>query len=104
MTFRGVRFIESLYHTEAVEDYSACRSPSRAKRRLKRGIVGRVKVRQVPRKDATSLDGVNFIIHPVTLRAAREHLETFAKDWSAGNITPKFHVDRPDGQHLGAYS
>lgn len=38
VSFAAPRFVESILATEAAEDWSRVRSPSRAKRRLKRGF------------------------------------------------------------------
>lgn len=91
-TFGGIRIIESIYHTQTVMDFSRCRSPGRAKRRYVRGIRGRVRLSEVPRKDAVNLDGVTLVMHPEMARAEREAIKSFGEQWTAGEITPKLYL------------
>lgn len=61
----GPKFIESEHVTEYVEDWSACRSPSRARRREKYGHRQHVKRY---RKPACYRVGNEFHIHPELMR------------------------------------
>ena len=71
-SFGGVRFIESIHMIERIEDWSACRSVARAKRRRAAGHKTRMVVREVPRKEAFTYDnGRTFVVHPETMRAIR---------------------------------
>jgi hypothetical protein len=89
-SFAGVRIIEDANLVDAVGlDWSGCRSPSRAKRRIKHGHRQRVKTAYVPKKDAFSIDGGRtFIMHPEIARMMREqmharlngHIEKQAED------------------------
>jgi hypothetical protein len=70
----ALKFITSPHMTEQVEDWSRVRSPSRARRRQRQGHRQNVVMRQVPRKEAISIDGGStFIVHPVVAdQIARE--------------------------------
>lgn len=70
-----MRIVESLHMTTTFEDWSRVRSPSRARRRLRQGHPQNIVVRQVPRKDAITLDGgITYHMHPETARALRAML------------------------------
>lgn len=58
-------------------DYSACRSPSRARRRYKRGIVGRVKVSMKPYAMQV---GDTIYMHPMLAEKFRQHVAEKAVD------------------------
>jgi len=62
-TYMGMKIIVSEYLVDTIEDWSDCRSPSRAKRRLKRGFPQRLKTRSVPKKDAFIFDH-KAMMHP----------------------------------------
>jgi hypothetical protein len=80
--FGGSRIVHSEAMADRVEDYSACRSPSRATRRWKRrGIIGRVQFKLVPWKHAVTLPDGTIAMHPVTARAVREHVDAFSEKW-----------------------
>ena len=63
----NIRIVESPFvpTTKEVEDWSACRSPSRAKRRLKRGHPQRMKVVTVPRNEVWIVGGSIYGSAPV---------------------------------------
>ncbi len=62
----GMRIIEAPFLLKTYYDYTACRSPSRAARRYKRGIKGRVKVTQQPDK-ACYIYNNAIVMHPNAL-------------------------------------
>lgn len=68
-----VEIVESIYMTKTVEDWSDCRSPSRAKRRMKRGFPQRMRHREVPRTDIMVIDN-RYVMHPDTARRLRERI------------------------------
>ena len=55
-TYMGMQIIVSEYLVDTIEDWSDCRSPSRAKRRLKHGFSQRLKTKSIPKKDAFVFD------------------------------------------------
>ena len=60
---------------DRVVDWSLCRSPSRSKRRHRRGIKTRMRIIAVPRKDIVSIDdGRVLVMHPETYRALEKRL------------------------------
>lgn len=70
------RIIESeemVDRSTIIEDWSLCRSPSRAKRREKRGHRQRVVRYSPPRKDAVRI-GNDLYMHPVTALEMRREL------------------------------
>lgn len=70
-----MRVVESWLMVERIEDWSGVRSPSRARRRLKRGFPQRIVIREVPKKEAISIDGgITYYMHPVAARALRDAL------------------------------
>jgi hypothetical protein len=93
--FRGSRIIESLAMVDGpFFDWSACRSPGRARRRFKRGFRQHVRQYYKPRRDALSLDGGRtLIMHPETAAAARAAIQSFAEKWRTAE--QGFHVDPP---------
>jgi hypothetical protein len=58
-----IRTSEHLVRT--LEDWSAVRSPGRARRRLRRGFAQRIVFRTVPRDDAIRLLDGTLVMHPV---------------------------------------
>lgn len=60
----GVRIIHSELMADTINDFSACRSPSRAARRLKRGVRGRVQSKIVPFEHAYKLPNGDLVMHP----------------------------------------
>lgn len=68
------KIIESAYCADQVADYSGCRSPSRAARRYRRGITGRVKIVSVPWKHAHKLPDGSLVMHPATAAHLRKEL------------------------------
>ena len=74
------RIIESDAMVDIVEDWSKCRSPSRAKRREKRGPRFRQRVIRVyvPKKESLMIGG-NLYMHPVTAMEMRRKLTAHAE-------------------------
>jgi hypothetical protein len=72
--YAGVRIIECRHMTETVVDFSECRSPSRAKRRFKRGGDSKhIKYVSVPMRIVVSIDGGRTLtMHPEMARRLRE--------------------------------
>lgn len=60
----GVDIRTSEHLTETVEDWSGCRSPSRARRRLRQGCPQRVKTVTRPRPGGVVINGVVYM-HPI---------------------------------------
>ena len=76
-----MRIFESWLMVERIEDWSGVRSPSRARRRLKRGFPQRIVIREVPKKEAISLDGgITYYMHPIALLALRDALALASED------------------------
>lgn len=69
-TFMGLKVVTSPLLTETVEDWSDCRSPARARRRLKHGFPQRVKYREVPDKRVHQI-GDTVVMHPDTWQRLR---------------------------------
>jgi hypothetical protein len=70
-----MRIIENINLVDTVEDWSRVRSPARARRRRKRGFPQNIVYRQVPKKEAYSIDGGRTVVmHPETARAFRRLL------------------------------
>ncbi len=58
---------------ESYEDWSECRSISRAKRRHARGIRTRMRVKWRPRKVAVTINGGRtYLVHPSVYHALRD--------------------------------
>lgn len=57
------------------EDWSNVRSPSRARRRLRRH---RQNIVYTPKKDAYTVDGITMIMHPATAAEFRAQLKARA--------------------------
>lgn len=80
-TFMGLKVLTDRNMTETVEDWSNCRSPARARRRLKRGFPQHVEYRSVPMSPVRA--GEYIIMHPDTWRRLRlevgnnRHRDTF---------------------------
>jgi hypothetical protein len=71
-----VRIVESWLMVDRVEDWSRVRSPSRARRRMKRGFRQNVSIIETPKKSAISMDGGRTLyIHPVTARVLRQEID-----------------------------
>lgn len=66
LQFNGMPIIVSDHMVKTVEDWSRVRSPSRARRRLKRGFKQNIVVQTVPRTDVVVFDG-KMIMHPSLL-------------------------------------
>jgi hypothetical protein len=73
VAFQAPRIVESILATEAAEDWSRVRSPSRAKRRLKRGFPQNIRHYRKPAcfflKDQNT-----YHIHPDLMRALRHEI------------------------------
>jgi hypothetical protein len=59
-----MQIVESFHCAGKTEDWSACRSPSRAKRRRRMGHKQRVKITFIPWKHALRM-GDKFVMHPL---------------------------------------
>lgn len=70
----GIDVITSDLMTEDYEDWSACRSPSRAKRRHRRGIKTRMVIRSRPLKYAL-MNGRQAIMHSQMAKAISQRIE-----------------------------
>lgn len=79
--YNGTEVVMSMYMTELKEDWSGCRSPARAARRLRRGFPQRMVVRSVPRADVLIANGKMFV-HPETWRRLVK-TEAFARAYSS---------------------
>lgn len=73
-SFLGTRIIESEYCSDVVLDFSRCRSPSRARRRLLRGIQGNVQRTRKPWTYAHQLPDGSLVMHPSVAAQLRNHL------------------------------
>ena len=67
------RFVESELLVDRVEDWSGCRSPSRARRRHKQGHKQHVVMVDVPKPGAYQI-GNEIFIHPFTMAKVRKAL------------------------------
>lgn len=81
----GLDIFENELLTITVEDWSNVRSPSRAKRRRKRGFPQRVKTEVRPDPKAYRI-GSRIYMHPAMLRIMREHF----RDRMTGEIDRQF--------------
>jgi len=70
--FGGVRIFESVHLTKPFEDWSQVRSPSRARRRMKKHKQ-RIRYLQVPDPNAYEINGA-IVMHPETARKFRAEL------------------------------
>lgn len=62
-TYMGMKVVTNPLLTKTIEDWSNCRSPTRAKRRWKRGYPQRVHFTKIP--DMTILAvGDTYVMHP----------------------------------------
>lgn len=83
LTYAGLRVVANPNMTIVVEDWSRVRSPSRAKRRMKRGFAQNV-VRRVEPDPTVVKMGNTLVMHPDTMRALRAKLQndpTASKNW-----------------------
>lgn len=71
-SFAGVDVIETVDAIERVEDWSKCRSPSRARRRLNRGFPQRLEIHWKP---TSYIAGRQMFIHPVLAERLRQRLK-----------------------------
>lgn len=69
---KAMQFVETENATEAAEDWSRVRSPSRARRRMKRGFPQNVRHYRKPA--AYQMDGVTYI-HPRLMKVLRERID-----------------------------
>jgi hypothetical protein len=68
-SFGGARIVEDRNLVDYVEDWSKVRSPSRARRRLKRGFAQNILMREVPRQTVYSFNnGRTLVMHPDVAR------------------------------------
>lgn len=75
--YAGMRIIEDWAMVDVVEDWSDVRSPSRARRRLKRGFKQRLRYRAVPKPEAYVIDGA-LVMHPEMAKKLRRRLSPAA--------------------------
>ncbi|MCI5075666.1 hypothetical protein [Oricola sp.] len=73
------RFIPSAHLVDTIEDWSDCRSPSRAMRRRRQGHRQRVRFVQVPKPDGYRV-GNDIFMHPATLQLMQETLSLAMAD------------------------
>jgi len=72
----GSRIVEDRNLVDYVEDWSKVRSPSRARRRLKRGFAQNIQMSAVARQQVYSLDGGRtLVMHPDVARAFERELQ-----------------------------
>lgn len=65
MMYQGFEVIvDDLAMSDAVEDWSTVRSPSRAKRRLKRGFRQNISIKRVPKTEVYKVDSGAFGYNP----------------------------------------
>lgn len=82
----GFRLIEDPSMTEDAGswDFSACRSPARARRRFARGIVGRVTRARRPKREVLKLDLPGMppalVAHPVVIGEIEREVEARMRD------------------------
>jgi hypothetical protein len=78
-SFSAQRIIEDRNLTKTIEDWSGCRSPSRARRRRRQGHPQRMVYRQVPDPSVYYIDDA-LVMHPETARAMeRRMVESMAR-------------------------
>ena len=70
----GMRIVESEYLVDQVEDWSGCRSRSRAERRRRQGHRQNVRVINVPRKEVVVV-GDMMIVHPAVAAQFRREMQ-----------------------------
>lgn len=81
----GIRIIEDWKMTDAVEDWSRVRSPSRAERRRRQGHRQNIRTTLVPKPDAVSIDGGRtFVMHPETAKEFYRKMERINQQRSEG--------------------
>jgi hypothetical protein len=73
VAFTLPRFVESPLATSEAEDWSRVRSPSRAKRRLKRGFPQNIRRYRKPACYFVKAENV-YYIHPELMKAMREEI------------------------------
>lgn len=73
--FMGYRVIMSDALTKSVEDWSGCRSPSRAMRRRRQGHPQHVVTRQVPSREVL-VTGDVMLVHPAMWHEVRTRLKS----------------------------
>lgn len=82
--YDGLEIRESLHATQSVEDWSGCRSRSRAERRRKQGHRQNVKTIQKP---ACFQMGKTLLIHPELMRQLKERVRESMDAWSYSMLT-----------------
>ncbi len=79
LTRLAVRIIEDASLVDMVEDWSRVRSPSRARRRRKRGFRQNIVMRAAPKPDIYSIDGGRTIVmHPEVARVMKRRMTATA--------------------------
>lgn len=71
----GLRIITSEAMVDPAEDWSGVRSPSRARRRLRRGYKQNIRHYWKPKSSAMRLPNGTVVMHPQTYAAVRDGLE-----------------------------
>jgi hypothetical protein len=67
--------VEDASLVDYVEDWSKVRSPSRARRRIKRGIRKSLPMKAIPSKTVYSIDNSRMLVmHPEVARAMERHI------------------------------
>lgn len=87
-----MRIVESLQMVDGpFEDWSAVRSPGRARRRRRQGHQQRIRLYFTPKKHALrTADGL-LIMHPVAARTLRDALAAKVADiWADNHFTSPF--------------
>lgn len=83
----GCRIVENPLLTVTVEDWSKVRSPSRARRRLKRGFKQNVIYRLTPDPKGYYLDGGRVLVmHPEIVRELERHFAAQLEKMMADTI------------------
>lgn len=94
--FAGCRIIESDRMVDLVEDWSAVRSPGRARRRRRQGHRQNIVVRLVPKREALQLPNGDIVMHPARVaelqrkmaESTRRLVDRMTEDLIYGRNTP----------------
>jgi len=79
----GLQIIEDRHMVDIVEDWSDVRSPSRAARRRKRGFPQRIRIMEVPKKEAYRM-GNKVVMHPVRAMELRRQIANRTSEGGKG--------------------
>jgi hypothetical protein len=69
--YRGIRIIEDTSLVDLIEDWSRVRSPSRARRRQRRGYRQNIRFINTPKPHAFMIAPNTFAMHPITANEFR---------------------------------